>query len=339
MVYAKIPREATVSRTVLISSAGRRVGLLNCFREALQGIGRVTTIDCSATAPAACFADASWLVPRCASAEFVSGVLSLCEHEKINLLIPTIDPELPVYASAAARFQSVGTTVCVSSAETVNIGVDKVATNAWLIRNGFPAVRQSSPEEVLRSKDSWPLPVIAKPRIGSASIGVRVIDNWGELEILAASNSGLVVEQRAGGREFTINAYVSRDHRCVSAVPHWRAEVRAGEVAKGITTKDPRLVSLGRRIAEALPGAWGPLNIQCFMDASGDIRVFEINTRFGGGYPLAHRAGATFTSWLLAELDGRTLSYYDGWQDNLAMLRYDDAVYVSGAEIGLNAHA
>jgi len=221
----------------------------------------------------------------------------------------------------------------------VNIGPDKITTNAWLIRNGFPAVRQSLPEEVLRSKDSWPLPVIAKPRAGSASIGVRVIDNWGELEILAARVPGLIVEQRAGGREFTINAYVSRDRRCVSAVPHWRAEVRAGEVAKGVTTKDLRLVSLGRRIAEALPGAWGPLNIQCFMDASGDIRVFEINTRFGGGYPLAHRAGATFTSWLLDELDGRTLSYCEGWQDNLAMLRYDDAVYLSGDEIGLNARA
>ena len=104
-------------------------------------------------------------------------------------------------------------------------------------------------------------------------------------------------------------------------------------------TKDPRLVSLGRRIAEALPGAWGPLNIQCFMDASGQIRVFEINVRFGGGYPLAHHAGARFTSWLLDELAGRTLPWCEDWQDNLAMLRFDDAVYLPGAEIGLNAHA
>jgi carbamoyl-phosphate synthase large subunit len=89
------------------------------------------------------------------------------------------------------------------------------------------------------------------------------------------------------------------------------------------------------RIAEALPGAWGPLNIQCFMDESGDIRVFEINTRFGGGYPLAHHSGATFTSWLLDELAGRTLARFDDWQDHLAMLRFDDAVYLDGCGIGL----
>lgn len=325
-----------MSITVLLSSAGRRVGLLNCFRESLHGTGRIATIDCSATAPAARFADASWLVPRCTSPEFADDVLSLCVREKIGLLIPTIDPELPVYAATAAKFQAAGTTVCISSAEAVNIGADKVATNAWLIRHGFPAVRQSSPEEALRSKASWPLPVIAKPRGGSASIGVRLIDNWNDLEILAATKSNYVIEQKAQGREFTINAYVSRDGRCVCVVPHWRVEVRAGEVSKGVTTKDPRLVSLGRRIAEALPGAWGPLNIQCFMDASGEIRVFEINTRFGGGYPLAHRAGATFTWWLLDELAGRKLSWFDDWQDNLAMLRFDDAIYLPAAQIGLS---
>jgi carbamoyl-phosphate synthase large subunit len=328
-----------VNLPILISSAGRRVGLLNCFRDALRGSGRVFTIDCSGTAPAARYADASWLVPQCTSPEFVTDVLSLCVREKVGLVIPTIDPELPIYAAAAARFQSSGTTVCISSAEAVNIGADKIATNAWLIDNGFPTVRQSSPKEVLRSKSSWTLPVIAKPRAGSASIGVRLIDNWNDLELLAATDSGYVVEQRAVGREFTINAYVNHDGQCVCVVPHWRVEVRAGEVSKGVTTKDPRLMSLGRRISEALPGARGPLNIQCFMDAAGEIRVFEINTRFGGGYPLAHNAGATFTSWILDELAGRTLSWFDNWQDNLAMLRYDDAVYLPAAEIGLNGHA
>jgi carbamoyl-phosphate synthase large subunit len=254
----------------------------------------------------------------------------------VTVVIPTIDTELAVYAAAAARFQSSGTTVCISSGEAVNIGADKTVTNAWLLRNGFPTVRQSLPDEVVRSKDLWPLPVIAKPRGGSASIGVRVIDNWHDLETLAATRSGYVVEEKAVGREFTLNAYVSRQGRCVCVVPHWRVEVRAGEVSKGVTTKDSRLMSLGRRIAEALPGAWGPLNIQCFMDSSGDIRVFEINARFGGGYPLAHRAGARFTSWILDELAGRKLSWFDGWQDNLAMLRFDEAVYLPGTEIGLD---
>jgi carbamoyl-phosphate synthase large subunit len=110
-------------------------------------------------------------------------------------------------------------------------------------------------------------------------------------------------------------------------------EVRAGEVSKGITVREPRLINLGRSIAEALVGAYGALNIQCFMDETGMVRIFEINSRFGGGYPLAHQAGARFTDWLLDELDGRPVAGFDGWTDDLAMLRYDDAVFVPGYKV------
>jgi hypothetical protein len=39
-------------------------------------------------------------------------------------------------------------------------------------------------------------------------------------------------------------------------------EVRAGEVSKGFTFKNPELMDLARRVAEALAGAFGALNIQ-----------------------------------------------------------------------------
>jgi carbamoyl-phosphate synthase large subunit len=322
---------------VLISSAGRRVGLLQCFRESLPAGGTISAIDCSPTAPVAQFADKVWLTPRCSSPDFLDSVLNICTQEKIGLVIPTIDPELPIYAADAARFRRTGVILCISSSEAVQIGANKTITNTWLNQKGFPAVRQSVPEEVLSQTGSWTLPLIAKPRGGSASVGVRIISKWSDLEMLVG-RSDYVVEEKASGREFTINAYVSREGECICAIPHWRFEIRAGEVSKGVTTKDPRLISVGRNVAEALPGAWGPINIQCFMDGAGRIQIFEINARFGGGYPLAHRAGARFTSWILDELEGRGLSRFDDWEDNLAMLRFDEAVYLPGSAIGLNSH-
>jgi carbamoyl-phosphate synthase large subunit len=325
-----------MTHTVLISSAGRRVGLVECMREALKGTGRIGTIESSRTAPAVHLVDDAWIVSPCKSPQFVSEVLDLCIRERVSVLIPTIDPELPIYASAREQFEKIGTSVCISSRETVRIGRDKVATHKWLMDHGFPTVRQSSPAETLRTKSAWELPLIAKPRNGSASIGVRRIDSWPELELLEAANHDCIVQQIANGREFTINVYVNREGECVCAVPHWRIDVRAGEVAKGITVKDPRLMTLGRRIAEALPGAYGPMNIQCFMDDSGDLKVIEINPRFGGGYPLAHKAGAHFAAWIIKELEGRKLSYFDGWEDCLAMLRFDNAVYLPGSVVGIN---
>lgn len=322
---------------ILISSAGRRVGLLKCFRESIathHPTMKVLTIDAANNAPAPMFADQALKVPRCLDNGYLETVLSLCEAHDVRLLIPTIDTELPIYSAALKTFAERGVTICTSGPATIQICCNKLATHEWLIQNGFPTVRQTNVDNALRDQVGWPLPLIVKPYNGSASIGVRRIQTRRELEILSFQNDGLVVQEIAEGREFTVNVYVNNAGECVCAVPHWRIEVRGGEVSKGLTVKHAALMSIGRAIAENLPGARGPLNIQCFMDSCGTIRVIEINARFGGGYPLAHHAGARFTDWLLDELQGRTVSYSDHWIDNLAMLRYDEAVFVQGSRIG-----
>jgi carbamoyl-phosphate synthase large subunit len=248
----------------------------------------------------------------------------------VDLLVPTIDPELPVYAAAKQRLAEHGIKICISEPSTIEICRNKITTHAWLLANGFPTVRQTDPETALTDSPGWPLPLIVKPYNGSGSGGVQVLRTRREFEGLAEIGSGYIVQEIAPGREFTVNAYVNQAGDCVCAVPHWRKEVRAGEVSKGVTVKDPRLMDLAGAVTEALPGAYGPLNLQCFLDDSGAIRIIEMNARFGGGYPLAHRAGALFTDWLLDELEGKKLSYFDGWNDDLAMLRYDEAVFVPG---------
>jgi carbamoyl-phosphate synthase large subunit len=65
------------------------------------------------------------------------------------------------------------------------------------------------------------------------------------------------------------------------------------------------------------------------VDSHGSAYVHEINARFGGGYPLADHAGASFARWLLEEATegGRTVSAADDWREGVVMIRYDEAVY------------
>ncbi|MBM4049614.1 MAG: ATP-grasp domain-containing protein [Planctomycetes bacterium] len=321
---------------VLISSAGRRIGLLESFRQALRVLGlngRVYAIDCSSAAPAFHLADSAWLVPRCTEPDFAATVLALCKRECVALVVPTIDPELPLYAAARAHFEAHRISVAVSDPETVHLCYDKQETHAWLVAKGFPTTRQAALLEVLRHLDGWRFPLIAKPRYGSASVGVRRAHSHADL-LTMADPEDAIVQEIVAGQEYTINVYVDRSGQCRCAIPHARLEVRAGEVAKALTVKHRPLMELARGIAEALPGAYGPLNIQCFVSPAGDIRVIEINARFGGGYPLAERAGASFTRWLIEEALGlEPAASFDGWQDDLAMLRYDQAVYLPGARI------
>src|SRR3546814_2752125 len=91
----------------------------------------------------------------------------------------------------------------------------------------------------------------------------------------------------------------------------------------------PQLQDLAERIAAALPGPRGALCFQAIVDDNGDASVFEINARFGGGYPLAHRAGAAFGRWLMEERLQLPSSANDDWRNGVTMLRYDAAVFIA----------
>jgi carbamoyl-phosphate synthase large subunit len=323
--------------TILISSVGRRVQLIECFRRSLRAMnlsGCIMGIDCSQSAPGAHLVDHFIRVPRCDARDFLATTLRICEEHNVSLLVPTIDTELSIYAGHRADFAAVGTTVVISAPETISICADKLLAHSWFIENGLPTVRQGTSAQIVARPSEWEFPVIAKPRCGSASVGVRVLNSLDSLLDFSRDREDLVVEEMARGQEYTVNVFVNRQGRCVCAVPHRRLEVRAGEVSKGVTVRHVRIMELISRVSERLPGAYGPLNVQGFLSSDGEFRITEINPRFGGGYPLAHQAGADFPQWLIEELLGLPSSAsFDAWQDALTMLRYDSAVFLPSQDL------
>lgn len=321
---------------ILLSSAGRRVGLARCLIEACRRLGlegtRLIAADASLDAPAAAFADASCVVPRCTESGFVDSILALCKTENIGLIVPTIDTELGVYAAAKERFAAAGVRLAVSSPETVAIAADKRTTNAWLRAGGFLVPAQTTPARALAER--WRTPLIVKPAAGSASVGLRRVQTHEELAAFTKQPGDWVCETIAPGEEYTVHVFVNAAGECETAVPCRRVEVRAGEVSKACTRRIDVLIETARRIGQALPGAYGPLNVQCFLDRDARCRVIEINVRFGGGYPLADRAGASFAQRLIEDAVGLAPSPIDAWEDGLAMLRFDEAVFLSAAEAG-----
>lgn len=322
---------------VLISSAGRRVALLRGFRQALSNLGvagRVYAVDMSSCAAAFHDADEGAVVPRCTDPEFVSTMLELCQRWKVKVVVPTIDTELPVYAAHRERFAQVGTTVAISAPETIEIGSNKWSTYDWLLREGFPTVKQTTVAEA--RKDDWPFPLLVKPAWGSSSIGVAIVRTEGEL-LAATAGSDCVVQTLAEGIEYTVDVYVDVKGRCLEAVPRRRIEVRTGEVTKAMTVALAPVEELARRIAARLPGARGCLNVQIFhRESDGAMWVIEINPRFGGGYPLTLQSGADFCRWTIEEAMGTAPTPLgQPWRSNLVMLRFDDAVFVDAAKAGI----
>jgi carbamoyl-phosphate synthase large subunit len=322
-----------MSFTVLISSAGRRVSLLHAFRDAFKALGiqgRVFASDMSSLSAAYHSADAAFVVPGCLEPTFLPHMLALCRRESIDMVVPTIDTELPVYAANRAAFGELGTKVVISDPDVIAIAADKSRTHAFLREHGLPTVDQANADELNANRDGWPLPLVVKPRFGSASIGVTVASDWKALEA-TLSTGEWVVQRHAVGNEYTIDAYVDERGACRCAVPRQRLEVRAGEVSKAITIRVPEIDEVVKQLIDALPsGARGPITVQLFWDShTRAISVIEINPRFAGGFPLSLAAGADFPRWLIESALGRTSAIDpDGWIEGLMMLRYDEAVFV-----------
>jgi carbamoyl-phosphate synthase large subunit len=310
---------------------------MECFREALfdNGLtGQVFVVDNSIDAPTVHLADKAWQVPRCTDPRYTDAILGIAVREHVSVIIPTIDGELLPFAKSRNTFLSNGIFVAVSDPPAVQICRDKVLTHSWLVENDFPTIHQSTPAHVLAQYGDWALPLIVKPRDGSASKGVRLIRSFDELRAVAALGPDLIVQEMARGIEHTINVFVDENGRCVCAIPHQRLEVRSGEVSKAVTFKNRPMMELATKIAERLPGARGMLNIQLFRSSDDVLKVIEINARVGGGYPVAHRAGGRFTHWLIEELiEAPSTAAFDQWEDDLAMLRYDSAIFLPGAAI------
>jgi carbamoyl-phosphate synthase large subunit len=159
-----------------------------------------------------------------------------------------------------------------------------------------------------------------------------VVNNRQELLVFSRRTPNCIVQEFVEGTEYTCDVYIDLDMKVRCVVPRRRIEVRAGEVSKGQVIKNEAIMNRAAEFAKALKAGPGVITVQCFLRSDGRIVFTDINPRFGGGVPLAIKAGANFPKWILEELTGRKLRIkFDGFKNNLIMLRYDAEVWLDGS--------
>lgn len=315
--------------TVMFSCIGRRVALVSAFRHAMGQLGlegRILGADSSPYSSAARLCDEVYYVHLSSHAGYVENLLEICGKQKVDILIPLIDPELQILAGQNARFAEVGTTLLLSAEGTIDICRDKVKTYKALVAAGIDTPRVFTYRESARAD----LPLFMKPRGGSSARDIHKINTLDELVYYHRQVPNAIIQEYIDGQEFTLDVFADFEGRALCVVPRRRIEVRAGEVSKSVTCRDAELIRLGTDTVQALKGCMGPVTIQCFRTASGRTTVIEINPRLGGGVPLSIEAGADIPRWTIQCALGQTPDVDpDAWRDRLVMLRYDDAFYIS----------
>jgi carbamoyl-phosphate synthase large subunit len=263
-------------------------------------------------------------VPRATSASYIESLLELCLAQRVGIVIPTIDTELISLAANVHRFRDIGVTAVISDVDLVTACRDKRQTARVFNSLGIDQPR-------IYDGDSIKTPCFCKPFDGSRSIGAMALLRPEALTAELMSDDKNMFMEFIGKdhKEFTIDAYYNRHGKLCCLVPRERIEVRTGEISKGATRRNG-VSHYFRSKLEGLEGAIGCITIQAFANLdTGSFKALEINPRFGGGYPLAHAAGADYPDWLIREyLLHQDIGFTDQWEDNLLMLRYDAKVIV-----------
>ena len=314
-------------KNILITSAGRRVELINLWKESASNLlgeeSLIFTSDINEKfSSASYFSHKSIQICSCQEKEYPEVLLEQCLINNIKLVLPTIDTELYVLAKNREKFQKAGIEIIVSDIEFINACHNKKLTSKL-----FKKLDIDTP--AILDKNKLNFPFFLKPVSGSASKGVKVVLKRDDLNNSEINSENYIFQELVpkSWTEYSVDLYFDKLGYLKSCVPRERLSTRGGEINKGITRKNEVFNYLLEKISH-VNGVRGVITFQLFTDPERKkFLAIEINPRFGGGYPMSHYAGAKFPDMLINEyILKKKIKSQNNWKKNLLMLRYDSMI-------------
>lgn len=313
---------------ILLSSVGRRGYLVKYFKDALGAGGQVWGVDSSVYAPGFVYCDRRLILPEVSNPSYGTQLLTLCVENKIDIVIPLIDPELEVLARKRQLFADKGTMVVISPSATVEMAFDKYKTWEFAVGHGIPTPRtvltvDEATANIRNGRMRWPL--VVKPRKGSASLDITYCRD--EIQLCGAMDGcpDPMIQQFVDGPEYGYDLFGDDQFRPISVYCKKKLTMRAGETDKAVSANAPALIEFGSKLLGALK-LFGPADVDVILSETGP-QLLEINPRFGGGYPCSHLAGADFCRKLIDLRNGKSLTSDIGsCPEGVCMLKQDEII-------------
>jgi carbamoyl-phosphate synthase large subunit len=312
----------------LLTSIGRRGYLVKYFKDAIGDSGKVFGADNCTYSPAFAYCDGTAVLPRVEESHYVQTLLDICHDNKIDVVIPLIDPELEILAPCAQQFSDAGILLLVSPIGTIQMASDKYLTSQFAKEMGLSAPQtfiEIAPalDQLTAGALNWP--VIVKPRKGSASRDIMICHDKLQLEAAFEAIESAMIQEFAEGTEYGYDLFGDFDFNPISVYCKEKIVMRAGETDKAVSTADPALIGFGQKLLENMK-LIGPADVDVIVGGDGP-KLLEINPRFGGGYPCSHLAGADFCRKVIAMRNGEPLTPDIGaCPDGTVMLKQDEII-------------
>lgn len=314
---------------ILFSSVGRRVELIQCFKNAANELKKeliIYGVDINLTAPALYFCDKKYIVPKISDTNYIPTLLEICKSENINILIPTIDTDLMLLSEHKNEFENIGTKVLVSAPDKIKICRDKRLTGDFFKKCGLNAPPTTDDIKCYNGG----FPAFIKPKDGSSSINAYKVENLKSLEMYSKKVPDYIIQPFISGVEFTVDVFCDFNGEPIYITPRIRMVTRAGEVLKTKICLDESIIEDLKKFVEYFKPC-GPVTVQLIKNTVSNKNTYiEINPRFGGGAPLSMKAGANSAKALIELCDDKKLSLLPNAAENGAVFcRFDQSIKVN----------
>jgi len=319
---------------ILITCAGRRNYIINYFKEALKGRGKIIAVDNDEFASALVEADVSLCVPNVFDKNYIKSLVQIVEKYNVKAIISLNDLELPILSRNKSVFESLGAKLLVSSEDVISIAFDKWKTHDFIKDLGLNSpktyiVLDEALNAISRGVLSFPL--VLKPRFGSGSMNVEYVDTIEELKLNYKllrikfkksilkeiskdyiSDYSILIQEKIDGKEFGFDVVNDFESNYFGMFVREKLSMRNGETDKAISVIDNSFSVFGNKIAENLKHI-GAMDGDVIVSNEKKIYVLDLNPRFGGGYPFSHHAGANlvavYVDWIIGSNESSILNH------------------------------
>ena len=296
---------------ILITSIGQRGYLVEHFKEVSQGKYGIFAADALKYAPALKNADRAFVLPYASDKTYCEMLIKVCKENDIGAVLSINDVELPWLALYKQELAKHGINAVICDKPVIDMCTDKYLTYQFCQENNVGVPRTylwTEKEQLLQDLASGAMkyPVVAKPRQGSKSIGIHMLNNEAELleDIDTVAKSDMPEDKKCMYQEILSGVLIGAHVLCnekqepVCIVTMKNLTEHFGETYQNIAYHDEKIYEYVLHAASHA-SAYGIIDLNIMQKANGEFALLEFNPRMSGGYSLSHYSHPLFTSTLL----------------------------------------
>ncbi|MEZ9645220.1 ATP-grasp domain-containing protein [Vibrio sp. 10N.261.52.C2] len=255
-------------------------------------------------------------IPFASHENFVSEIVSICKLHNIDLLIPSVDEELPFMKDVQGALPSLD--ILLPDHEHVVLMMDKLKLMQTFADKGVDAPYTTTLDNI----DELSYPFFVKPRWGRGSRGIQVIYSESDLKQYRTNSeyedSEIIAQDLMSGVEYTVMMSADRYGRLHAIVPV-KVDLKKGITIKAETERNNLVTNACQKIHNVFLTK-GCYNIQVFLQPDGTVLPIEINPRISTTFCLGISSGVEAIENYFKEEKSSTLD--KNWKSEVKLHRH-----------------